>query len=70
LKRTKRQLFSNGISEDTITELSRFSDLFVIARNSSFQYKGKAADARQVGRDLGVRYVLQGGIRRDGGRRA
>jgi TolB-like protein len=56
--------FSDGITEDIITELSRFSDLFVIARNSSFQYKGKAVDVRQVGRDLGVRYLLQGSIRR------
>ena len=47
-----------------ITELSRFSELFVIARNSSFQYKGKATDVRQVGRDLGVRYVLEGSVPR------
>ena len=60
--------FCDGITEDIITELSRFSELFVIARNSSFQYKGKAVDVRQVGRDLGVRYVLQGSIRRDGDR--
>jgi adenylate cyclase len=64
----EQDYFCDGITEDVITELSRFSDLFVIARNSSFQYKGKAADVRQVGRDLGVRYVLQGSIRRDGGR--
>jgi adenylate cyclase len=60
--------FSDGITEDIITELSRFSELFVIARNSSFQYKGKAIDVRQVGRHLGVRYILQGSIRREGGR--
>src|SRR5262245_26970981 len=60
--------FCDGITEDIITELSRFSDLFVIARNSSFQYKGKAIDVREVGRDFGVRYILQGSIRRDGGR--
>ena len=60
--------FSDGITEDILTELSRFSELFVIARNSSFQYKGKAVDVRQVGRKLGVRYVLQGSIRREGGR--
>jgi adenylate cyclase len=60
--------FCDGITEDIITELSRFSDLFVIARNSSFQYKGKAIDVREVGRDLGVRYILQGSIRREGGR--
>ena len=58
--------FADGIVEDIITELSRFSDLFVIARNSSFQYKGKSVDVRQVGRELGVRYVLEGSIRRDG----
>jgi len=60
--------FCDGITEDIITELSRFSELFVIARNSSFQYKGKAADVRQVGRELGVRYILQGSIRRGGDR--
>ena len=60
--------FCDGITDDIITELSRFSELFVIARNSSFQYKGKAADVRQVGRDLGVRYVLEGSIRRAGDR--
>jgi adenylate cyclase len=60
--------FCDGISGDITTELSRFSELFVIARNSSFQYKGKAVDVRQVGRELGVRYVLEGSIRRDGDR--
>jgi adenylate cyclase len=56
--------FSDGITEDIITGLSRFSELFVIARNSSFQYKGRSPDIRQVGRELGVRYVLEGSIRR------
>jgi adenylate cyclase len=60
--------FSDGITEDIITGLSRFSELFVIARNSSFQYKGKSPDIRQVGRELGVRYVLGGSIRRAGDR--
>jgi adenylate cyclase len=60
--------FCDGVSEDIITELSRFSELFVIARNSSFQYKGRTVDVRQVGRELGVRYVLEGSIRRDGDR--
>jgi adenylate cyclase len=60
--------FSDGITEDILTELSRFSELFVIARNSSFQYKGKAVDVRQVGHELGVRYVLQGSIRCGGDR--
>jgi adenylate cyclase len=64
----EQDYFCDGITEDIITELSRFSELFVIARNSSFQYKGKAADVRQVGRELGVRYVLQGSIRRAGDR--
>jgi len=60
--------FSDGITEDIITDLSRFSELFVIARNSSFQYKGRSPDIRQVGRELGVRYVLEGSIRRAGDR--
>jgi len=64
----EQEYFSDGITEDIITELSRFSELFVIARNSSFQYKGKATDVRQVGRDLGVRYVLEGSVRRGGDR--
>ena len=59
---------SDGITEDIITELSRFSELFVIARNSSFQYKGKMIDVRRIGRELGVRYVLQGSFRRHDGR--
>src|SRR5262245_48167599 len=59
---------ADGIVEDITTELSRISELFVIARNSSFQYKGKATDVRQVGRDLGVRYVLEGSVRRGGNR--
>jgi adenylate cyclase len=58
----------DGIVEDIITELSRFSELFVIARNSSFQYKGNAIDVRRVGRELGVRYVLEGSVRRVGDR--
>ena len=60
------EYFADGIVEDIITDLSRFSELFVIARNSSFQYKGKLIDVRQVGRALGVHYVLQGSIRRCG----
>ena len=64
----EQEYFSDGITEDIITELSRFSELFVIARNSSFQYKGKSVDVRQVGRELGVRYVLEGSIRRAGDR--
>jgi adenylate cyclase len=64
----KQEYIADGISEDIITELSRFSDLFVIARNSSFHYKGKGVDLRQVGRELGVQYILEGSIRRDGDR--
>ena len=64
----EQEYFADGMTDDIITELSRFSDLFVIARNSSFQYKGKAVDVRQVGRELGVRYVLEGGVRRGGNR--
>jgi len=64
----KQEYFADGVSEDIMTELSRFSDLFVIARNSSFKYKGKIVDLRQVGRELGVRYVLEGSIRRGGDR--
>src|SRR5262245_15134081 len=60
--------FSDGITEDIITELSRFSELFVIARNSSFKYKGKVADMRQIGQELGARYVLEGSVRRAGNR--
>src|SRR5262249_47804047 len=55
-----------GMVEDIITALSRFKSLFVIARNSSFTYKGKAVDIKQVGRELGVRYVLEGSVRKAG----
>jgi adenylate cyclase len=64
----QQDYFSDGITEDIITELSRFSELMVIARNSSFQYKGKAVDIRQVGWKLGARYVLEGSVRRSGDR--
>jgi TolB-like protein/class 3 adenylate cyclase len=60
--------FADGMVEDIITALSRFKSLFVIARNSSFTYKGKAVDIKQVGRDLGVRYVLEGSVRKAGSR--
>jgi adenylate cyclase len=56
--------FADGITEDIITDLSKVSGLFVIARNSSFAYKGKAPDVRQVSRELGVRYVLEGSVRK------
>jgi adenylate cyclase len=64
----QQDYFGDGITEDIITELSRFSELLVIARNSTFQYKGKAADIRQIARELSVRYVLEGSIRRAGHR--
>jgi adenylate cyclase len=63
-----QEYFSDGITEDIITELSRFSELFVIARNSSFRYKGQSVDMRQIGRELGARYVLEGSVRRAGDR--
>jgi len=62
----EQEYFADGIVEDIITGLSQFKSLFVIARNSSFTYKGKAADIKQVGRELGVRYVLEGSVRRAG----
>jgi TolB-like protein/class 3 adenylate cyclase len=63
-----QEYFADGIVEDIITALSRFRALFVIARNSSFTYKGKAIDIKQVGRELGVRYVLEGSVRKSSGR--
>jgi adenylate cyclase len=60
----EQEYFVDGMVEDIITGLSRIKWLFVIARNSSFTYKGKAVDIRQVGRELGVRYVLEGGVRK------
>lgn len=64
----EQEYFADGVVEDIITALSRFNSLFVIARNSSFAYKGKSPDIRQVGRELGVRYVLEGSVRRAGNR--
>jgi len=64
----EQEYFADGMVEDIITALSRFKSLFVIARNSSFTYKGKAVDIKQVGRDLGVRYVLEGSVRKSGSR--
>ena len=63
-----QEYFADGITEDIITELSRFSGLFVIARNSSFSYKGQSVDVRSVARELGVRYMLEGSVRRGGNR--
>ena len=60
----EQEYFADGIVEDIITALSRFKSLLVIARNSSFAYKGRSPDIRQVGRELGVRYVLEGSVRK------
>ena len=65
---SEQEYFSDGISEDIITDLSKLSEVHVIARNSSFTYKGKSVDVKQVGRDLGVRYVLEGSVRKAGNR--
>jgi adenylate cyclase len=65
---TEQEFFADGIAEDIITALSKAHWLFVIARNSSFTYKGKSVDVRQVGRELGVRYVLEGSVRKAGNR--
>jgi adenylate cyclase len=63
-----QEYFVDGLVEDIITAMSRFKSLFVIARNSSFTYKGRAVDIKQVGRELGVRYVLEGSVRKAGNR--
>ena len=64
----EQEYFADGMVEDITTALSRFTTLFVIARNSSFTYKGRAVDIKQVGRELGVRYVLEGSVRKAAGR--
>ena len=64
----EQEFFAEGIAEDIITALSRYPSLFVIARNSSFTFKGRAVDVKQVGRELGVRYVLEGSLRKSGNR--
>ena len=64
----EQSYFADGVVEDITTALSRFSSLFVIARNSAFAYAGKSVDVRRIGRELGVRYVLEGSIRRAGNR--
>ncbi|MGI9304662.1 MAG: winged helix-turn-helix domain-containing protein [Gammaproteobacteria bacterium] len=63
---SEQQYFSDGITDDLITDLSKISGLFVIARNSVFAYKAEPIDVRQVAEELGVRYVLEGSVRRDG----
>ena len=64
----EQEYFADGIVEEIITALSHFKSLFVIARNSSFTYKGRAVDVKQVGRELGVRYVMEGSVRKAGNR--
>ena len=64
----EQEYFVDGMVEEIITALSRIRWLFVLARNSTFTYKGRAVDVKQVGRELGVRYVLEGSVRKAGGR--
>jgi adenylate cyclase len=64
----EQEYFSDGMTEDLITDLSKVSGLFVIARNSSFVYKGRSVKVQEIGRDLGVRFVLEGSIRKAGNR--
>jgi adenylate cyclase len=64
----EQEYFADGVVEEIITALSRFHQLFVIARNSSFTYKGRPVELKQVGRELGVRYVLEGSVRKAGNR--
>ena len=64
----EQEYFADGMTEDLITDLSKVSGLFVIARNSTFTYKGRAVDVQEIGRELGVRYVLEGSVRKAGNR--
>jgi TolB-like protein len=64
----EQEYFSDGITEDIVTELSRFRSIFVIARNSSFTFKGAAVDVIEVGRKLGVSYLVEGSVRKVGNR--
>src|SRR5215470_5730184 len=64
----EQDFFADGLTEDIITELSRFRHLFIISRNSAFKYKGKAVDVRQVARELRVQYVVEGSVRKAGNR--
>ena len=64
----EQEFFADGLAEDILTELSRFRDLFVISRNSSFRYKGKSVSVQQVASELGVQYVLEGSVRKAGDR--
>ena len=64
----EQEFFTDGITEDIITELSRFRELFVISRNSSFKYKGQKVDVAKFARELGVQYVVEGSVRKAGKR--
>jgi TolB-like protein/DNA-binding winged helix-turn-helix (wHTH) protein len=64
----EQQYFADGITDDLTTDLSRLADMFVISRNTAFTYRDKPVDAKQIGRELGVRYVLEGSVRRSGDR--
>jgi TolB-like protein len=64
----EHEFFADGMSEDLITELARIPSLFVIGRGTSFAYKGKSVAARELGRELGVRHVVEGSVRRAGSR--
>ncbi len=64
----KQDYFADGITDNLTTDLSRIRNSFVIARNTAFTYKGKAVDAKEIGKELGVRYVLEGSVARDGNR--
>ena len=62
-----QQYFADGLTDDITTDLSRIADMFVIARNTAFTYRNETVDAKQIGRELGVRYVLEGSVQRSGG---
>jgi adenylate cyclase len=64
----EQEFFADGLTEDILTDLSRFRELFVISRNTSFKYKGQAVDVKKVAHDLGVRYVVEGSVRKSGNR--
>jgi adenylate cyclase len=64
----EQEFFADGLTEDILTDLSRFRELFVISRNTSFKYKGQAVDVKKVARELGVRYVVEGSVRKAGNR--
>ena len=63
-----QEFFADGLTEDILTDLSRFRDLFVISRNTSFKFKAQAVDVKKVARDLGVQYVVEGSVRKSGNR--